>query len=213
MPKTPYLKTIILLLAFIILALFVARYPINSLDLAISKFVQQFHNLQLDTVMVIISSFGLLPVALISLLLTSLLFLLFKFKREAIFILYISGTGVVTFALKHLFNRPRPTDEHVTLIDIYQNNSFPSGHTLSYIVFFGFLILLMHRLTTIRPYLRKTIMGVSYFMFVIGPISRIYLGAHWFTDVLAGFLIGMLYLQVLKHYYVRDNVVTEKPTK
>lgn len=208
MPKNPYLKTIILSIAFIILAIFVAYNPINSIDLTISKFVQQFHGPQLDMLMVVISSFGEVPVALLSLVLTALVFFIFKYKREAIFILFITGTGLVTFILKRLFARPRPTDEQVTLIESYHNNSFPSGHTLSYIVFFGFLILLMHRLTKIPKYIRQTIMGISYFMFIVGPLSRIYLGAHWFTDVVAGFLIGMIYLQVLKHFYVKDNGIS-----
>ena len=208
MPKNPYLKTIILSIAFIILAILVAYNPINSIDLTISKFVQQFHGPQLDMLMVVISSFGEVPVALLSLVLTALVFFIFKYKREAIFILFITGTGLVTFILKRLFARPRPTDEQVTLIESYHNNSFPSGHTLSYIVFFGFLILLMHRLTKIPKYIRQTIMGISYFMFIVGPLSRIYLGAHWFTDVVAGFLIGMIYLQVLKHFYVKDSGVS-----
>ena len=117
--------------------------------------------------------------------------------------LSIMGTGLITFVLKLLLGRPRPTADHVDLLETYHNNSFPSGHTLSYIVFFGFLILLMRRLPQIPSYLRKSITAVSYFMFIFGPISRIYLGAHWFTDILGGFLLGILCLQLLRKYYDR----------
>ena len=151
--------------------------------------------------MVIISSFGNVIVALSALIISALLFFIFNYKREALFMLAIMGTGIVTFVLKLALGRPRPTADLVDLLETYQNNSFPSGHTLSYVVFFGFLILLMRRLPKIPAYLRITITSISYFMLIFGPISRIYLGAHWATDILGGILVGILYLQLLRKYY------------
>lgn len=204
MPKSSKLfYCIVLILAFILLAIFVGNNPINNFDIAISHFVQQFHNPTLDKFMILISAFGNLSIASASVIITALLFLLFKYKREAAFIMAISLTGLVTFSLKRLFSRPRPTDEHVTLIESYKNHSFPSGHTLSYVVFFGFLILLMRNLKSVPTSLRNVITGFSIMMFIVGPISRIYLGAHWFTDILGGMLIGLLCLFVLSHFYKR----------
>ncbi|GAB1463728.1 phosphatase PAP2 family protein [Pedobacter sp.] len=194
---------IALLVAFALLALFVTNNPVNNLDISISHFLQQFHNPLLDQIMIFISAFGNVPVAFAALLITALVFWLFNYKREALFVLAISFTGIITFSLKRLFNRPRPTDEYVTLIESYNNHSFPSGHTLSYVVFFGFLILLMRNLIAIPSYLRRMVSIFSYLMFVTGPISRVYLGAHWFTDILGGILIGLLYLLVLNHFYKR----------
>lgn len=205
MPKpSKLIYCISLILAFILLAIFVGNNPVNNFDVCISHFVQQFHGPQLDKVMILISAFGNLVVASACVVITALLFFFFKYKREAAFIIAISLTGLVTFSLKHLFSRPRPTEEHVTLIETYKNHSFPSGHTLSYVVFFGFLILLMRNLKSIPAMLRSTITGFSIVMFVIGPISRIYLGAHWFTDILGGMLIGLLCLFVLNHFYKKS---------
>ena len=195
------LYSILLTLSFALLAFFVGQYPINSFDLAISRWIQQFHQPVLDQVMIVISAFGNVAIAFCCMAVTALLFFIFKFKREALFTVAISFTGLFTFVLKHLFNRPRPTDEYVTIIESYRNNSFPSGHTLSYIVFFGFMILLMRKLTTIPKYLRTVVSVFSYVMFIVGPLSRIYLGAHWFTDILGGFLVGSLYLLHLNYYY------------
>lgn len=192
---------ILLLIAFIILAVCVGNNPINNFDISISHFVQQFHRPWLDKTMVFISAFGNVLVAFICMLATASAFWIARYKREAMFVMAISFTGIITFSLKRLFNRPRPTDEHVTLIESYHNNSFPSGHTLSYVVFFGFLIFLMQQLKNIPAYLRNIVTVISYFMFVVGPISRIYLGAHWFTDIIGGILIGLLYLLVLNHFY------------
>lgn len=197
--RLPY--TILLIISFALLALFVGQYPINSFDLAISKWVQQFHQPVLDQVMIVISAFGNVAIAFCCMAITTILFFIFKFKREALFTIAISFTGLFTFVLKQLFNRPRPTDEYVTIVESYQNNSFPSGHTLSYVVFFGFMILLMRRLTTIPSYIRNSVSIFSYFMFIAGPLSRIYLGAHWFTDIVGGFLVGGLYLLHLNYYY------------
>lgn len=197
---------ILLLLSFILLAIFVSNNPINEFDISISRFVQQFRNPALDQLMIWISAFGNVAVAFVAIVITSLLFYIFKYKREALFIIAISFTGLITLSLKFLFSRPRPTNQHVTLIESYQNHSFPSGHTLSYVVFFGFLIVLMQQLKSIPTYLRNIISLFAYFMFIVGPLSRIYLGAHWFTDIIGGLLIGLLYLIFLIYYYRKSKL-------
>lgn len=199
-----FIYSLILLTCFILLAVFVGNNPINGFDISISHFVQQYHHPSLNKVMIFISAFGKVSIAFLCMVVTALLFYIFKYKREALFVMAISFTGIITFTLKRLLSRTRPTEEHVTLIESYKNHSFPSGHTLSYVVFFGFLIFLMQNLKSIPSYLRNTISIISYFMFIFGPISRIYLGAHWFTDILGGFLIGLLYLLLLNHFYKRS---------
>lgn len=193
----------ILVLLFAILAYFVTLHPVNKIDVSVSKFIQQFSTPALTKAMIVISAFGNLEIALASLIITACIFFVNKLKREAIFVSYITFTGIITFLLKRVFDRTRPTADFVTLIDRYQNNSFPSGHTLSYIVFFGFLIFLTRTLKSVPKYWRITIMSTAYFMCVFGPISRIYLGAHWLTDIIGGLLIGLLYLQQLIWYYKR----------
>ncbi|WAC39887.1 phosphatase PAP2 family protein [Pedobacter sp. SL55] len=196
---------ILILLSFILLAIFVSNNPINEFDISISRFVQQYRNTNLDQLMIWISAFGNVAVAFVAIVITSLLFYIFKYKREALFIVAISFTGLITLSLKFLFSRPRPTNQHVTLIESYQNHSFPSGHTLSYVVFFGFLIVLMQQLKSIPTYLRNIISLFAYFMFIVGPLSRIYLGAHWFTDIIGGLLIGLLYLIFLIYCYRKSK--------
>ncbi len=190
-----------LLITFIVLAIFVGNSPINPLDLSISHHIQQVRNSWLDQLMIVVSRLGDVAFAFSFMLVAALLFFIFRYKRASAFVLAISGTGVITFILKKIFSRARPTQEDVTLIDVYQNHSFPSGHTLSYVVFFGFLIFLMQQLKSLPNYLKTGINVFSYFMLIAGPLSRIYLGAHWFTDILGGILIGLLYLQVLTYYY------------
>jgi undecaprenyl-diphosphatase len=68
-------------------------------------------------------------------------------------------------------------------------NSFPSGHTVHYVVFFGFLCFLVF--TLLRPRaLRWAMLGLlAGMMLLVGP-ARIHLGAHWASDVLGGYLFG-----------------------
>jgi undecaprenyl-diphosphatase len=68
-------------------------------------------------------------------------------------------------------------------------NSFPSGHTVHYVVFFGFLWFLAF--TPLRlPGLRWAMLGLlAGMMLLVGP-ARIYRGAHWASDVLGGYLLG-----------------------
>lgn len=87
--------------------------------------------------------------------------------------------------LKELFARPRPEGEHLTYAAGY---SFPSGHAMISIAFYGFLAYLALRLLPGRTgKALAVILGVL--VFLIG-ISRIYLNVHYFSDVLAGFLMG-----------------------
>jgi undecaprenyl-diphosphatase len=67
--------------------------------------------------------------------------------------------------------------------------SFPSGHTVHYVVFLGFLWFLT--LVLVRPrLLRWTLLAVNGALVLLVGLSRVYLGAHWASDVLGGYLLG-----------------------
>jgi undecaprenyl-diphosphatase len=110
---------------------------------------------------------------------------------------------LVSSALKILINRPRPTEDVVRILEKAKRQSFPSGHVLFYVLFFGFLALLMYHLKNIPKYIRLIIGIIAVFLIFTVPLSRVYLGAHWFTDVLGGFLLGILSLLILSYLYLR----------
>jgi membrane-associated phospholipid phosphatase len=192
----------VLILGFIILTAIVYFLPTTLIDLNISLRIQRYHNDVMDKIMAFISWFGTMPWSLITVLVTALLFLLFKHKREAGFILLTLSSGVLSTVIKLLINRARPGKDVVRIIEITRQQSFPSGHTLFYTVFFGFLIIIMGNLKGLPQFIRITVMTISGFMVLTVPFSRIYLGAHWFTDVLAGAILGILSLFVLGYYYL-----------
>jgi undecaprenyl-diphosphatase len=112
-------------------------------------------------------------------------------RREAMALLAVVLVGqVLKIAIKHLVNRPRPSDALVqVLTDAHEHQSFPSGHTVHYTVFFGFLCYLSLTLAKPRA-LRWPLFAIfGAFVLFIG-LARIYLGAHWVTDVIGGYLLG-----------------------
>lgn len=194
-----------LLSGFIILTLLVYIMPDSVIDWEFSEEVQEYQHPFLDTMMKWVSIVGNSPVSIIVVLITSLIFLIFRYKREALFICLTLLSGIVSSVLKIIIDRPRPTKDVVRIISDTSRQSFPSGHVLFYVVFFGFIVLLMYRLKTLPSPLRIIVSLISLVLIFSVPFSRIYLGAHWFTDVLGGFLMGLLCLLTLGYFYLQKG--------
>ena len=117
---------------------------------------------------------------------------------EAVFILVTLSNFVLTILLKVLVTRPRPPFFLLNPADAFPSinqYSFPSGHVLFFVVFFGFIAYLAWLHQTGRA--RIIVMGIcGALVMLIGP-SRVYLGAHWASDVLGSYIIGVLWLFVL----------------
>ena len=96
------------------------------------------------------------------------------------------GGAILSTALKALFDRPRPDLPAVAKVF---TASFPSGHaTVSAVVFLTIGVLLAEAAETTR--LKAFYLGVAIFMTLVVGASRVYLGVHYPTDVLAGWMLG-----------------------
>lgn len=110
--------------------------------------------------------------------------------------------GLLNSLIKVVVARPRPLDTIVQVVQVASGNSFPSGHVMFYTVFFGFLFFLV-MLRVPRSWLKGTLLVVLGSLIVlIGP-SRIYVGAHWLSDVIAAYLIGVVILLTAIELYMR----------
>ena len=111
--------------------------------------------------------------------------------RVAIRIFIISFTSTfMMFFLKDILKRSRPI---VPLVSRAHGYSFPSGHSLSSVVFYGMLAYLAGKYIR-PPWLRNfTILFLGFWVLLIG-ISRVYLNVHYASDVLAGFSLGVVWL-------------------
>ena len=123
--------------------------------------------------------------------LTILLFILIKNKKIGLSI--FSNFVIITILnqlLKRILQRPRPTEYRIIEETGY---SFPSGHSMVSMAFYGYLIYLIYNYVK-NKYIKWTfIVLLSALICSIG-ISRIYLGVHYTSDVLGGFLISISYL-------------------
>lgn len=117
------------------------------------------------------------------------------YKKEALLMALTAVSLLYSSALKLIFRHERPITA-----DTYSylgNYSFPSSHTLTYTVFFGYIIYLMFKFSGLPLPLRIISILVSvYFVSLVG-VSRVYLGQHYIWDVAAGYFFGIVYLAVL----------------
>lgn len=168
------------------------REEFFSFDKAVISTVRSFSSETMDVVMVFITELGS-SFTLGTLLLVGMILLFLKRKdrlASLIFFLVVAGGGLVNSLLKNLFERERPNVNRLIEIDGF---SFPSGHSMGSMLFYGFLVYLLFR--SKQRMQRKIGLGIllSIIILLIG-ISRIYLGVHYPSDVLAGFIAGFIWL-------------------
>lgn len=126
-------------------------------------------------------------------LVTSSLLLCIFIKKKRIGISIILNLIIATalnLILKNILQRPRPTEYRIIEETGY---SFPSGHSMISMAFYGYLIYLIYKYVK-NKYLKTTLIIIFSLLIVLIGVSRIYLGVHYTSDVLAGFLISISYL-------------------
>ena len=187
-------KWIILFLCVIIfleLALDVFQKEIMTKDVLGYKFISTYLISDFITpIAKVITQMGG-AIALVTITIALLLFLKNKKIGIAIAINLIVST-VLNLLLKHIVQRPRPTEYRMISETGY---SFPSGHSMVSMAFYGFLIYLTYKQVENKKVKWGLIITLSILIVTIG-ISRIYLGVHYTSDVLAGFTISVSYLVV-----------------
>lgn len=123
--------------------------------------------------------------------LTIILFILIKNKKIGVSI--FANLAIITALnqlLKNILQRPRPTEYRIIEETGY---SFPSGHSMISMAFYGYLIYLIYKYVKNKYVKWISMVLLSILICSIG-ISRIYLGVHYTSDVLGGFLISISYL-------------------
>ncbi|MCI7241275.1 MAG: phosphatase PAP2 family protein [Bacilli bacterium] len=140
--------------------------------------------------------------------LTIILFIIIKNKKIGLLI----GINLVTITIlnqlfKFILQRPRPTENRIINENGY---SFPSGHSMISMAFYGFLIYLIYKYVKNKKLKYISITLISILIIFIG-ISRIYLGVHYTSDILAGFLFSISYLIIF--ILIANNKVLNKNSK
>lgn len=179
-------------------------------DMSITKMLQKRKNPWLRSFMVGISEVGFPKLAVPLTFCFAGIFWALRFRLEAIFILLTSSSNLLNALVKRLIKRPRPTNELVTVVRVINEPSFPSGHVMHYTNLFGLLTYLLAT-NWHSGKLRNTLIAVcSALIICIGP-SRVYLGAHWPSDVMAGYLYGGLWFGGVMVLYLRVKAWIHPP--
>ncbi len=160
---------------------------IQNVDLAVKGYALNLHTPYLDGIAKLITLLGSLAGMTIISLLVSALLATRRRTREAVF-LYLNFflTNFLMSYLKMQIGRNRPVG---ALVEV-TGYSFPSGHAMVSMAFYGFMALLVPRDTSWGRIARK---GLFLLIFLIG-CTRIYLRVHYLSDVLAGWILGALCL-------------------
>jgi len=171
-------------------------------DMAITKILQKRKNPLVRKFMLGISEIGFPKLSIPLSISFAAIFWALRFRLEAFFILLTSSSHLLNALVKRLIKRPRPTNELVTVARVINEPSFPSGHVMHYINLFGLLSYLLA--TNWRSgRLRNILIAICIALIAfVGP-SRVYLGAHWPSDVMAGYLYGGLWFGGIMALYLR----------
>jgi membrane-associated phospholipid phosphatase len=161
-----------------------------SFDTTFLLWIHQFANPVADQVMLAITQLGnpnvVIPIAIITLI---FLWLDRHYSKAKFFALACLGGAILNAGLKLVFSKPRPALWQRLIVET--SYSFPSGHALGSLVLYGAIAYLG---TAYYPRFAGLIYGGAIALTVLIGFSRLYLGVHWPTDILAGYGIGALWL-------------------
>lgn len=152
---------------------FISKYLISDTLTPIVKIITQFGNI----IFLFLITIGIL--------------LVIKNKKIGISILLNLGLiTILNLFIKNSLQRPRPTELNIIQESGY---SFPSGHSMISMAFYGYLIYLLYKYVK-NKYVKWSLITILSILILLIGFSRIYLGVHYASDVLAGFLLSISYL-------------------
>ena len=187
-------------LGFIALAVVARSVPYFPIDLKLTRALQADKGILFAQLMAGVSWLGYWPqVEVIGSAIVLSLYLL-GLRWEAVALsstAFASGVGAL---VKLAVMRPRPTADLVEVSRILDTMSFPSGHVVTATAFGGFLVFLAYSL--LKPSWGRTLLiGCLVLEILLMGVSRMFLGNHWFSDVVGGHVLGGLWLALSIQFY------------
>jgi membrane protein DedA with SNARE-associated domain/membrane-associated phospholipid phosphatase len=182
-----------------------------QIDVAAFHFLQGLRTSVADQVMVALTGLGSVGVLLpLALLVFGWLLLRRCWHTAAYWVAAVLFSQALIKLLKFTLGRARPFEVYPGAA--IEQFSFPSGHATSSIVIYGFLAFLLGRRQAAG--LRIGISAIAVGVIVLIGLSRLYLGAHWLSDVLGGFSLGLAWIALLAmvytHYRVDEDLRPER---
>ncbi|QNK76242.1 phosphatase PAP2 family protein [Winogradskyella sp. PAMC22761] len=165
---------------------------LSQFDTNVIEYIHSYRTPTLTKYFVFITDIGDIYGYLITFILCIVTFLmLFKswqYVIQLIVVMVLSLSSNVI--LKRIINRSRPNQEHLVTVETL---SYPSGHAMAAMAFYGFLIYLFFHFK-INSILKSVIITLLIFLIISIGISRIYLGVHFPSDIIGGFIAGFIWV-------------------
>ena len=190
--KDNYKRIVLLFMSiiFIVFAIRVKKNPGLKIDDDIYNFIHGFTSDNLTNYFKLISNMISGPIIGLMVIIS---IILSYAKKNYKYIPFIIGNLIIILGLnlilKNIYSRPRP---EFMLIDEY-GYSFPSGHAMVSMAFYGLFIYILFHIK-MNKYLRYILSGLIFLLISMIGLSRIYLHVHYFSDVIAGFAVSVIYL-------------------
>ena len=194
-----------MVILFGLLATFVHFHPVLGVDVTITKEFQENQSPWLSGLMTAVSYIGYQDwLSILLVLVAAVILWLVDLRLEAVTVAVVYAiSGLLNAVIKILVGRPRPNASLVEVFRVASGQSFPSGHVMSYVAFWGLLFTFGVILFEGWRWWRIALLVVSaFFVVMVGP-SRIYLGAHWASDVLGAYLIEAALLGIALFIYLQ----------
>lgn len=182
-----YIMVSLFLIGFVVLLLNVRNHPILKIYGLINDFMLAIRTNGLTRLMKILTNLGS-GIFLICLSILLVIFIKERKKSFAICLNLLFGF-LLNYGLKFLTGRNRPLEP---LIEV-TGYSFPSGHSTASFTFYGFLIYLILK-SNLSKKIKTIITTILVLIIITIMFSRIYLGAHFLTDIIGSILISIPYL-------------------
>ena len=191
----------LVLLALGFLGALARRHHILPGDVGITRLIQRGQGRPYALLMSLISELGWQGPSVVTRLTATGLTWAAGFRMESAFIVATWSGDIVTGLIKETVGRPRPTRDLVRVTYTLGEKSFPSGHVVHYVTFYGFLFYMVWIYLKQGKWRNVVLILLALLVLMVGP-SRVYQGAHWPSDVGAAYLVGALWLAVQIVVYI-----------
>lgn len=203
--KRKIVLIVILLVLFFILTGLVVTRKMDVLDKSLFDLLIKLKCKPLTNILYAITEIGSTIGVIIVLIILLIPFIKTKKLPDFKYVLINTIIGVLLMkGIKEIVRRVRPSWKWIK----EGGYSYPSGHTISAILLYGTLLLIVRK--NVQGKLRKPLIAFLSIMIILIPISRIYFGVHYLTDVLAGVILGFIILTITsmimdKEHYIHDK--------
>lgn len=214
-PKEFLKKTYKCLIVFVLLSIFILiakevfKKEIFNIDQVIYNFLVEHRNAGLNIFFIAITELGSAGF-LIFFTVISIIFVRNK-SYKILIPINLAFIALVNQILKRIFVRPRPN-----MLRLVEENgySFPSGHAMASTAFYGLLIIYIFRHVKNKKLRNSICIGLSSLIILI-DLSRIYVGVHYASDVLAGSSLSISYLIILMKVIkeIRKKIAKKKKSE